>query len=596
MEKNLDGQPDGLIATETSLSTPTSPQLSYQETIEGMNSFRMDRQQKDNHRNESTQDDDSKARINEALSVIILFICLATTTAFFIDRCCSVLNDSFSIITRFYSESESSYGRITISRRLLEGESKIKVTTTIPSSHANKHGGDNLAQDASSSKKSTPKILYIITSLAEYNTGNRGTRRGSDRFQETLIPVVSETVHSILSLGYDVDVFLICHYPLVRYEMIRKVLPENVGFNYWDDATPIGYSMEHSTDVMRNITRGLARQHRFVIKDLFFGYDFFCVFEDDMIIKGEHIQQYLHVSNEVSKLRASSPKSSVSSRRELQHLYHGDMIQPQLKRMIPGFIRVETLLEGSSAQKSTGPVPVDMNFQEYETAAVDPVCCHVRKQSSSKRRPMSPNSSTLFLWETNILALGVREMPNTSDLGWVMMQRGPGAKQCEDNEVIGDYWVNSKVDVKVRGRDNFRPRPTNPNLVNNQGGWMATRQQIWEWHTELCLGGFLPPFDAPHFNFDGLDMRNVEYWSGGLQLFTARHGCNLQRIIPLHPTKLSRHLLYHSANNKQQQLSFKMEERFVKVETLIGQLNHVKKQAEADKLKELANGDRSKMD
>jgi hypothetical protein len=547
----------------------------------------MDRQQKDDHRNESTQDD-STARLKNAASVIILFFFLATTT-FCIDRS-SVLNDSFSIVTRFYSES-AAYGRIPVSRRLEEDSKKAPTIL----SHA-KQASDNLAPDANSGKKRTPKILYIVTSLAEYNTGQRGTAKGSDRFKETLIPVVAETVHSILSLGYDVDVFLICHYPLVRSELIRKVLPENVGFNYWDDATPIGYSVEHSMEVMRNITRGLARQHRFVIKDLFFSYDFFCVFEDDMIIKGEHVQQYLHVSNELSKLRASSSKRSISSRRELVHLYYGDMIQPQLKRMIPGFIRVETLLEGSSAQTSTGPVPVDMDFNDDETATIDPVCCQVRKQSSSERRPMSPDSSTLFLWETNILALGVREMPNASDLGWVMMQRGPKAGSWKDDEVIGDYWVNRNGDVKVRGGERFRPQPTNANFVNNQGGWMATRQQIWEWHTELCPGGFLPPYEAPHFNLDGLDMRNVEYWSGGLHLFTARHGCNLQRIIPLHPKNFSRHLLYHTANNKQRQLRFKREERFVKVETLIGQLNHVKKQAEADKIKELANGNWTKMD
>jgi hypothetical protein len=49
------------------------------------------------------------------------------------------------------------------------------------------------------------KILYIVTTLAEYNSGTRATVRGSDRLQETLIPVLSEGVRSMLADGYEVD-------------------------------------------------------------------------------------------------------------------------------------------------------------------------------------------------------------------------------------------------------------------------------------------------------------------------------------------------------------------------------------------------------
>jgi hypothetical protein len=49
------------------------------------------------------------------------------------------------------------------------------------------------------------KILYIVTTLAEYNSGTRSTVRGSDRLQETLIPVLSEGVRSMLAAGYEVD-------------------------------------------------------------------------------------------------------------------------------------------------------------------------------------------------------------------------------------------------------------------------------------------------------------------------------------------------------------------------------------------------------
>lgn len=49
------------------------------------------------------------------------------------------------------------------------------------------------------------KILYIVTTLAEYNSGTRSTVRGSDRLQETLIPILSEGVRSMLADGYEVD-------------------------------------------------------------------------------------------------------------------------------------------------------------------------------------------------------------------------------------------------------------------------------------------------------------------------------------------------------------------------------------------------------
>ena len=111
---------------------------------------------------------------------------------------------------------------------------------------------------------------------------------------------------------------------------------------------------------------------------------------------------------------------------------------------------------------------------------------------------------------------------------------------------------------------------------------MATREQLWRWHTEICPGGFLPPYEAPHYQHDGLDMRNVEWYSGGMQLSTVRHACNLQRIILLDPRHFSKSLLYHSANNKQRQLHDKREEMFSKANTLLGQLNTIKKRAEKE--------------
>ena len=70
-------------------------------------------------------------------------------------------------------------------------------------------------------------------------------------------------------------------------------------------------------------------------------------------------------------------------------------------------------------------------------------------------------------------------------------------------------------------------------------------------------------------------------WSGSYQFFTGvKSGCNMQRILSLHPDHFSKHLIYHVANNKQKQLS---KERMVRADHLFGQLNSVKKMAELGK-------------
>ena len=101
-------------------------------------------------------------------------------------------------------------------------------------------------------------------------------------------------------------------------------------------------------------------------------------------------------------------------------------------------------------------------------------------------------------------------------MDWVLMQRGPRMNKDPLSNIV-DYW--SGTDKQYFG-DERRPDTKAFKYINNQGGWMATRSQIWEWHTQICPGGFLPPYDFGEYNYDGLDMRNVEYWSGGMHLVT----------------------------------------------------------------------------
>lgn len=382
--------------------------------------------------------------------------------------------------------------------------------------------------------------------------------------------------------GYHVDVHLVCHFHLKseRKALVQKALPPGVGLDVWNDATPLGYdTSKNNLQKLENRTLHLARQHRFVIKDKLLDYDVFVNFEDDMVIKNTHVDHFRKVSDELARLKELAPDDVPSgfSQQDALNSYTGQLTKSQLKRMIPGFIRVEVLLDEDTygTQKSTGPVPIDLDFQGTSRHINPQHCCHVSPSTASDKIPQAPTDDKIMLWETNILPLGVRHIAN-SWLDWVVTLRGPNQKNLSPKEIIGDYWSNHKRHFWPK---QSRPAPQEFKYINNQGGWMATREQLWEWHTEICPGGFLPPYEEPHYRFDGLDMRNVEWYSGGMQLSTVRHACNMQRIIALDPEDFSKSLIYHSANNKQRQLTGK-KETFSKANTLLGQLNTIKKRAE----------------
>jgi len=92
------------------------------------------------------------------------------------------------------------------------------------------------------------------------------------------------------------------------------------------------------------------------------------------------------------------------------------------------------------------------------------------------------------------------------------------------------------------------------------------------------------PYDPEKYRFDGLDMRSVEYWSGGIQL-SGIHSCNMQRIVTLDPHGFSRHLLYHTSNNKQR--SSNVQHKFTgrNINEFWGQLNTIRKNAEKEMLR-----------
>ena len=158
------------------------------------------------------------------------------------------------------------------------------------------------------------------------------------RLQETLIPVMSESVQSMLKAGYTVDVFLVCHFILRpdRFQLVRDALPASVGLDYWNSATPLGYDTgKEPFKRLQNRTLHLARQHRFVIKDKLAHYDMFVCFEDDMVIHADHIQHYSAITNELSRLRETAPDTVhlPHGSRAGEH-YHGPVREKSLSRCL----------------------------------------------------------------------------------------------------------------------------------------------------------------------------------------------------------------------------------------------------------------------
>jgi hypothetical protein len=293
--------------------------------------------------------------------------------------------------------------------------------------------------------------------------------------------------------GYHVDVYIISYYPMTRRSLvvsaIQSVSP-NTTVRFWDEAAPLAYNAEHRRALF-DYDVALSRQHRFVVKDHLFDYDLFLNFEDDMVLMAPLVTNYLELTAQLETLRASTSQnySGVISKKQNKQFY-GPLTREQLKRTYPGLIRVEVLLKDtlvrrSSPEKRYGAVPLPEDYNDDSSSSIDPsFCCHLDEDVVDKTRPRAPSIDKIYLWETNILALGVRRF--TNHLGWMALLRGPSWRDpAVRNTTLSDFWSGTKGYFGT----NRRPQSNEFRFLNNGGGWMGTRKQIWEWHTEICEGG-----------------------------------------------------------------------------------------------------------
>jgi len=460
------------------------------------------------------------------------------------------------------------------------------------------------AEDTFTEEDSPPfRVLFIVTTLSEYDKGTRGTVHGADRLKDLVLPLLVDGVESMVHRGWSVDVYLICGFEELqesRRQIIQDALPKGVGLEVWDNAIPYYYEKKFNQQLKRPdqtielAPHGLSRQHRFVVRDKLMDYDFFTAFEDDIRITADHVLNFLEMSTHIDRMRRAaehSPdgkahvKDAVRDNRTVRgksmdkatvgnDLVQDPMTADELRRLWPGFIRAEVLdnsvgqphplLEGSTPAldnfKWKQFVPASMEY-EQKFGTVDPnVCCDL----DSPRTPPNPTKDDLVLWETDVSAMGVRNYPG--GIGWA------AAMPVEDRADVGSYWSG---EGNVYNDPSFkRPRRIDA-LLGQQAGWMATRSQVLYFHNHGCPGGFLPHFDGEDWYHDSLQTRNgaVEFWSGGYQLFGR---CRLNRILSLDPKRFSRQILYHSSNNKQKT---KTKDKFIRLSHFLGQLYTVKERA-----------------
>ncbi|KAL3781703.1 hypothetical protein HJC23_009921 [Cyclotella cryptica] len=485
-------------------------------------------------------------------------------------------------------------------RRRLSSSSSSPIHTDLPHvlSLATRLPHDQFTQDGR-----PLRLLFIVTTLSEYDKGTRGTTHGADRLKDLVLPLLVDGVSSMVERGWHVDVYLICGFETLlesRREMIRDALPDGVGLEVWEDAIPLYYEKKFNQQLKREdqsvemAPHGLSRQHRYVVRDKLMEYDFFTAFEDDMRIMADHVVNFLEMSVEIDRLRQlaeSAPdgkvyvenaivdRRTVRGKSQDKATVGNDVVEDpltveDLKRLWPGFVRAEVLdattipnhplLTRSAIDNYKWKENVPPSFEyEKEWGTIDPnVCCNV--PPGRARTPPHPQKDDLLLWETDISAMGVRHYPG--GIGWA------AAMTVEDRADIGSYW--SGEENVFQDPTMIRPRRVN-SLIGQQAGWMASRSQILYFHEHACPGGFLPPFDGEEWYNDSLQTRNgaVEFWSGGYQLFGR---CYFNRILSMNPKRFSRQLLYHGSNNKQRTVN---TNKFVRFSHFLGQLYTVKERA-----------------
>ena len=107
-----------------------------------------------------------------------------------------------------------------------------------------------MARQKQQQNKRQQRLLYIVIYMAEFESGRRRTSKGTiaSPTSNTIVPVMHESVASMVQAGYAVDVYFVAHYNVSaslssrHEELSSPLIPEGSlsgvgGVQIWDEAT-----------------------------------------------------------------------------------------------------------------------------------------------------------------------------------------------------------------------------------------------------------------------------------------------------------------------------------------------------------------------
>lgn len=260
-----------------------------------------------------------------------------------------------------------------------------------------------------------------------------------------MLPPLVDSVTSMTSRGWHVDVYLILGYKVLaphRRQLIIDALPPGVGLEVWEDAIPLYYKNSFNKDpkpgqTISNGDHALSRQHRYVLRDKLQFYDFFVAFEDDMRITADHVLEFLELSNDIHQLYGEALSSSSgqvvvingrTSSVQLPPLANrhksndgasvgNDVINDpisveHIQRLFPGLLRVEVLdrksdhplrkkgvLDNHRFVKEHPPSPNAFAAGDGQSLLDSTICCDENDPPRGKMTA-HPKMEEVVMWES----------------------------------------------------------------------------------------------------------------------------------------------------------------------------------------------------
>lgn len=260
------------------------------------------------------------------------------------------------------------------------------------SSDGSRHGGD--AND------SILRLLYIVTaSSAEHTIQQSSSWKGS---VVDLVSTTSTTSDQKRHHDYRVDVVLIlgdaATVDATQKARIRQGLPEAVDLTIWSNAVP--FAMQDGKLVENH--DALSLQHRFVVKDRWFHYDVFMVWDENIRVHPEHVDYFWNQS-QVLWSSSSSSSSEIDTN-----------ASPQVT--IPGFVAVAPIRTNQTAQV-LGTGPFNANSFNSVLAAEGPALL----EPTRVMQGVSDDASKVVL-----LSSKQQQQTRQQQQGWMMTKRQIG--------------------------------------------------------------------------------------------------------------------------------------------------------------------------